>query len=53
MGEQFSVRLFYDDGRQYQYVRRFVSALEACSAFQHYTSSIGAQLGATVRVIVT
>jgi hypothetical protein len=32
VGEQFSVRLSYDDG-QHQYVRRFVSALEACSAF--------------------
>jgi hypothetical protein len=38
---------------RHQYVRRFVSALEACSAFQHYTSSVGAQLGSTVRVIVT
>ena len=50
--EQFSVRVYYDDGR-HQYVRRFVSAEEACRAFQYYTSSLGAGLGSTVRVIIT
>ena len=49
--EQFSVRVYYDDGR-HQYVRRFVSAEEACRAFQYYTSSLGAGLGSTVRVII-
>ena len=49
--EQFSVRVYYDDGRR-QIVRRFVSAQEACRSFQHYTSSLGAGLGSTVRVII-
>jgi hypothetical protein len=49
--EQFSVRVYYDDGRR-QIVRRFVSAQEACRSFQHYTSSLGARLGSTVRVII-
>ncbi len=49
--EQFSVRAYYDDGRR-QYVRRFVSAQEACRTFQHYTSSRGARLASTVRVII-
>ena len=50
-GEQFSVRVYYDDGRR-QIVRRFVSAQEACRVFQHYTSSLGVRLGSTVRVII-
>jgi hypothetical protein len=49
--EQFSVRVYYDDGRR-QYVRRFVSAQEVCRAFQHHTRSLGARLGSTVRVII-
>jgi hypothetical protein len=52
VGEQFSVVLFFDDG-QHKYVRRFVSAQEACRAFQHYSRGAGAQLELTVRVIVT
>jgi hypothetical protein len=52
VGEQFSVVLFSDDS-QHKYVRRFVSAQEACRAFQHYSRGAGAQLGLTVRVIVT
>ena len=52
MSEQFSVALFFDDG-QHKYARRFVSAQEACRAFQHYSRSAGAQLGLTVRVIIT
>jgi hypothetical protein len=49
--EQFLVRVYYDDGRR-QDVRRFVSAKEACRAFQYFTSSLGAQLHSTVRVII-
>jgi hypothetical protein len=49
--EQFSVRVYYDDG-QCQCVRRFVSAQEACRAFQHYTSGLAARLVPTVRVII-
>ena len=49
--EQFSVRVYYDDG-QWQCVRRFVSAQEACRAFQHYTSGLAARLVPTVRVII-
>jgi hypothetical protein len=52
VSEQFSVALFFDDG-QHKYARRFVSAQEACRAFQHYSRSAGAQLGLTVRVIIT
>jgi hypothetical protein len=51
VGEQFAVRVYYDNG-EHKDVRRFVSAQEACRAFQHYTSSVGARLGSTVRVIV-
>jgi hypothetical protein len=49
--EQFSVRVYYDDG-QCQCVRRFVSAQEACRAFEHYTSGLAARLAPTVRVII-
>jgi hypothetical protein len=51
VGEQFTVRLCYDNG-EHKNVRRFVSAQEAGRAFQHYTTSVGAELGSTVRVIV-
>jgi len=51
MGEQFSVRLYYDNGEQKD-VYRFVSAQEAYRGFQYYTSSLGARLGSTVRVII-
>ena len=51
MGEQFSVRLYYDNGEQKD-VYRFVSAQEAHRAFQYYTSSLGTRLGSTVRVII-
>jgi hypothetical protein len=43
VSEQFSVVLFFDDG-QHKYVRRFVSAQEACRAFQHYSRGARAQL---------
>ena len=49
--EQFSVRVHYDSGEQ-QTVRQFVTAKEACRAFDYYTSSLGAQVGVTTGVIV-
>ena len=49
---EFSVCQFFPDD-SYEYVRRFVSAEEALKAFQHYTTSVGAQIGTTVRVIIT
>lgn len=49
---EFSVCQFFENG-DYEYVRRFVSAEEAMKAFQHYTHSVGAQIGTTVRVIIT
>ena len=52
MGEQFAVLLFFDDGKR-TYVRRFVSAWEAIRVFEFYTHSIDAQVGPTVRVVVT
>lgn len=52
MGEEFSVYQFFPDG-SYEKVREFVSAEEAMSAFKHYTSSVGAQIGTTKRVIIT
>ncbi len=52
MEGEFSVCQFFPDG-QYEYVRRFVSAEEAVEAARHYTTSVGARLGTTVRVIIT
>lgn len=49
---EFSVCQFFDNGA-YEYTRRWVSAQEATEAFQHYTTSVGARLGFTVRVIIT
>jgi hypothetical protein len=49
---EFSVCQFFDDGTS-EYVRRFVSAEEAVKAAKHYTESVGARLGMTVRVIIT
>jgi hypothetical protein len=49
---EFSVAQLFKDG-SYEYVRRFVSADEAGKAFAHYTSSVAARLGVTVRVIIT
>lgn len=48
----FSVCQFFEDGN-YEYTRRWVSAEEAVKAFKHYTSSVGARLGTTTRVIIT
>jgi len=52
MENEFSVCQFFPDGA-YEYVRRFVGPEEAVKAFQHYTHSVGARLGTTVRVIIT
>lgn len=52
MTGEFSVVQFFTDG-SYEYVRRFVDAQEAVEAARHYTTSVGAQIGTTVRVIIT
>ena len=52
MSNEFSVCQFFKDGT-YEYVRRYVSAEEAFNAVKHYTTSIGAKLGITRRVIIT
>jgi hypothetical protein len=49
---EFSVCQFFADG-SYEYVRRYVTAKEAFDAFNHYTRSVGAQIGTTARVIIT
>ena len=49
---EFSVCQFFVDG-SYEYVRRFVGAEEAVKAAHHYTTSVGARLGTTVKVIIT
>jgi hypothetical protein len=50
--EKFSVCQFFENGN-YEYVRRFVPAEDAVKAFRHYITSLSAQLGFTVRVIIT
>lgn len=52
ISELFSVCQFFED-ESYEYVRRFVTAEEAVKAAQHYTTSPGARLGFTRRVIIT
>lgn len=49
---QHSVCQFFQDGT-YEYVRRLVGATEAADAAIHYSSSVGAQLGMTRRVVIT
>lgn len=49
---QFSVYQFFVDG-ECERVRSFVNADEAVRAFKHYTTSVGARIGTTVRVILT
>lgn len=49
---EFSVAQFFEDGTN-EYVRRFVSADEAWSAFGHYCQSIGAKMGMVARVVIT
>lgn len=52
MQGEFSVCQFFQDD-SYEYVRRFVDALEAVKAFQLYSSSVGAVIGTTKKVIIT
>jgi hypothetical protein len=52
MEGEFSVYQFFENGT-YERVREFVSVGEAVEAFKHYASSVGAQIGITVRVIIT
>jgi hypothetical protein len=49
---EFSVCQFFEDG-SYEYVRRFVDAEEAVKAAKHYSTSVGARIGTTTRVIIT
>ena len=42
MGEQFTVLMFFADGNR-RYVSRFVSAQQACSAFEHCIRSVEAR----------
>ena len=49
---EFSVCQFFRDD-SCEYVRRFVGAEEAVEAARHYSTSVGAQIGTTVRVIIT
>ena len=52
MNETFSVCQFFEDG-SYEYVRRFVVMEEAIKAAIHYSTSVAARMGVTVRVIIT
>jgi hypothetical protein len=49
---EFSVYQFFPGG-EWERVREFVSAEEAVKVAHHYTNSVGARLGTTVRVIIT
>ncbi len=51
-GGQYSTFQFFADGT-YECVREFVGAAEAVKAAAHYTTCVGAQIGTTVRVIIT
>jgi hypothetical protein len=48
---EFSVCQFFEDGT-YEYVRRLVDLKTAVDAFMHYTTSVGAKLGMTKKVII-
>jgi len=50
--DSYNVVQFFKDG-SYEYVRKAVTAEEAVKATQHYTMSVGARMGTTVRVIIT
>jgi len=50
--KEFSVCQFFEDG-SYEYVRRYVSAVEAMDAARHYTLSVAASYGYVQRVIIT
>jgi hypothetical protein len=49
---EFSVYQFFKDN-SYEKVRSFVSAEEAVTAFNHYTTNVASRIGITARVIVT
>jgi hypothetical protein len=49
---EFSVCQFFRDD-SCEYVRRFVGVQEAVEAARHCSTSVGAQIGTTVRVIIT
>lgn len=50
--ELFNVVQFFKDGT-HEYVRRNVPVEEAVEAAKHYTTSVGAKMGTTVRVMIT
>lgn len=52
MRGEFSVCQFFMD-ETHEYVRRFVGAEEAVKAAIHYSTSVGAKMGTTVKVIIT
>ena len=52
VGEQFAVLMFFAEGKR-RYVRRFVSAQEACHAFEHCIHSVEARFGISIRVVIT
>lgn len=52
MADEFSVHQFFPDDTS-ECVRQFVSAEEAVTAAHHYTTSVGARIGTTRRVIIT
>ena len=52
MKNEFSVYQFFENDT-YEQVREFVTVEEAAKAFGHYTTSVGARIGVTVRVIIT
>jgi hypothetical protein len=49
---EFSVVQFFTE-ENYEYVRKYVSAVEAMRAFKHYTTSVAARMGMVERVIIT
>jgi hypothetical protein len=49
---EFSVCQFFSNG-MYEYVRRYVGAEEAITAFRHYTENVASRMGIVRRVILT
>jgi hypothetical protein len=49
---EYSVYQFFKDG-SYERVRHFVSANDAVHAADYLSMSVGAQVGTTIRVIIT
>lgn len=52
MSNEFSVCQFFEND-SYEYVRRFVSPEEAVEVAIRYSTSVGAKIGTTNRVIIT